>query len=70
MIYYLLIGLVYSFFHNYNVLFVEKENFIYKVWSYFLVTLLFPLPVFVFIMDSNAKTEKILDNIITTIVGE
>ena len=68
MIYYLIAGLFYSFFHNYSLFFFENEQITFKIWSYFYIALLFPLAILIKLLSSNSKTQKVLDAMIDAIV--
>lgn len=69
MIYYLIAGLFYSFFHNYSLFFFENEQITFKIWSYFYIALFFPLAILINLLNSSSKTQKVLDAMVDAIVG-
>lgn len=62
MIYYLFIGIIFSFIHNFETLFYEEEFFHYKIWVLIYVAFLFPIALLIRIININDKIKDEIYN--------
>lgn len=60
---YILIGFLFSLYNNFDDILDKELSIFYKIWTIFIVTFLFPVPLLIKILELHPKTEAMLDEL-------
>lgn len=66
---YLAIGFVVSFLHNFRMIFYERETLFYRVWAFIYIAVFFPIALLVRIAELHPVTRRISTAIAKFFVG-